>query len=110
MLNRKRPIGESAEDWLNQFEEKYKDDPDFVAEGLALKVTEDAIEIMQKQGISRAELASRMGVSRAHVTQVLNAHPNLTLRSIAQLATALHTKPSVRLYDEEAEMSDGFPR
>jgi ribosome-binding protein aMBF1 (putative translation factor) len=101
--------GQFGEDWLGRFEQKYEDDPDFIAEGLALGVTEEAAEIMERQGISRAELAARMGVSRAYVTQLLNARPNLTLRSLAQLAIALQTKLSIHLDTDPAGADDRVP-
>lgn len=72
-------------------------DPDFVAEGLALRIMEEAARIMAEQNISRSDLAARMGVTRARVTQLFNAPPNLTLRSIAQLAIALESIPHASL-------------
>lgn len=72
-------------------------DPDYIAGDLAVGLMEEACELMENQGISRSQLAARMGVTRARVTQLFNAPPNLTLRSMAQLAIALGTKPHVSL-------------
>ena len=93
-------------DWLSRFERKYASDPDYVAESLALDVTEEAVQLMEEQGLSRADLAARMNVSRAYVTQVLNARPNLTLRSVAQLAIALGARPSVHLRTEATQLQE----
>jgi transcriptional regulator with XRE-family HTH domain len=84
-------------DWLRGEVQKYQDDPDFVAEGLALDVMEDAAEIMHDANLSRTALANRMKVSSARVSQLFNAHPNLTLRSVAQVAIALGARPYIGL-------------
>ncbi|MDO8689840.1 MAG: helix-turn-helix domain-containing protein [Dehalococcoidia bacterium] len=83
--------------WLDKYVEEYELDADYVAEGLALRLIEQAISTMGDKGISRSDLASLMGVSRSHITRMLNAPSNLTLRSIAQLAGALGMKTELRL-------------
>jgi antitoxin component HigA of HigAB toxin-antitoxin module len=45
--------------------------------------------VMEKRHISRAELASKLGKSKAHVTQVLRGNENLTLRTLAECFWAL---------------------
>ena len=76
---------------------KYERDPDFVAEGLAIAVIENALYTMQRKGISKSELAAAMGVPKSQVSRIFNAPPNLTLRSIARLALALEVKPQALL-------------
>ncbi|MDO8690313.1 MAG: helix-turn-helix transcriptional regulator [Dehalococcoidia bacterium] len=87
----------TTDGWLDEYIKKYERDPDYVAEGLAIQIIEDVIRSMQRKGISRSDLASIMGVARAYITRMFNAPPNLTLRSIAQLALALGLNPEVRL-------------
>lgn len=48
-------------------------------------------------GITRAELARRLGKSEAWVSKALSGSQNLTLRSISRLAHALGTRPDFRL-------------
>ena len=88
--------------WLAEYEAEFAGDPEYLAEGLAIRIAEQAVRLMEEQGISRAELASRMGVSKAYITRLFNAPPNLTLRSIAQLALALGVKPQAGLVIEES--------
>ena len=83
--------------WLTQYDAAYARDPDYIAEGLALSVTEEALGLMEQKNISRSQLAARMNVSRAYVTRLFNAPPNLTLRSIAQLAVAIGATPHLSL-------------
>lgn len=77
-------------------DEWMRSDPAYLAEDIAMDVTETCARIMQERGISRADLAERMGVSRAYITKVFNSPPNLTLQTIAALALALDLRPTVR--------------
>ena len=77
------------ESWLDRAAGTYQRDPDFIAEGLSLELMEQATVLMDAAGITRAELAQRMGVSKPYVTRLFRAPANLTLRSLAQIALAL---------------------
>ena len=72
-------------------------DPEFVAERLALTLAEDILRVMKDKKVSRSELARRMGVSRAYVTRMLDAPPNLTLLTISKVALALELEPNLSL-------------
>lgn len=72
-------------------------DPEFVAEELALAITEDIANAMEVEGISKAELAKRIGSSRSYVSRIMDAPPNMTLRSISKIGLALGLTPEVRL-------------
>ena len=58
-------------------------------------VSDNVFEIMQKQGITQAELARRMGKSRAHVCKILGG-ANLTLETLATLSEALECRIEVQ--------------
>lgn len=58
-------------------------------ERLLLEVTELLAEEMKRRGVSRAELAKRLGKSKAFVTQVLRGRHNMTVRTLADLTWAL---------------------
>jgi len=85
---------------LERYAQEYANDPEFVAEGLAIKVTEEMLECLGQKGLSQSWLAEQMGVSRAHVSRILNARPNMTLLTIAKIAVALGIKPDVCLDTE----------
>jgi antitoxin component HigA of HigAB toxin-antitoxin module len=89
-----------AEQMLDRYAQEYANDPEFVAEGLAIKVTEEMLECLELKGRKRTWLADQMGVSRAHVSRILNARPNMTLLTIAKIAVALKVKPDVCLDSE----------
>ena len=61
----------------------------FRQEQLILDVTERISAIMEEQKITKAELASRLGTSRSFITQLLDGSANMTLRTIADVMSAL---------------------
>jgi transcriptional regulator with XRE-family HTH domain len=61
---------------------------------------------MGSQGVSAAELARRMGTSRAWVSRVLRGENNLTVASMGKLAFAL----GMRVTTELAPLEEGADR
>lgn len=57
----------------------------YESEALILAHTWLIDEIMRKDGIIPAELARRLGKSRAHVSQLLSGPSNMTLRTVAEV-------------------------
>ncbi len=76
--------------------DKYLEDPEFaklMAQGdLIMEVTETLCELLEKEKISRKELASRLGKSKGFVSQLLNGGRNLTLRTVADILYVLGYK------------------
>jgi transcriptional regulator with XRE-family HTH domain len=75
-----------------------------VDEELSLLVTQLMNEInwhMRERSLTRADLASRMGVSPGRISQVLSGGENLTLRTLASLATALDARFEMDLRPRE---------
>lgn len=52
---------------------------------------------LAKQGISRSELASRMGVSAAYISQILNGDHEPGLRVVERIAEALGVQAATLL-------------
>jgi len=74
------------ESWTNENEEHQK----LVAqERLMLEVTEAIHAEMEELGVNRAQLAERLGKSKAYVSQLLSGSRNMTLRSLADISFAL---------------------
>ncbi|RME58748.1 XRE family transcriptional regulator [Candidatus Parcubacteria bacterium] len=72
-------------------------------EEFILDVTENIWEEMQRQGVNKAELAERLGKSRAYVTQLLNGSRNMTLRSLADICFALGAEPRISLKGSDGD-------
>lgn len=68
----------------------------FEEELLVGDATDTLAGVLGSLGMSRKELASRLGVSPARVSQILSGEENLTLRSLAALAWALGLRIDLR--------------
>ena len=66
-------------------------------ERLVLWVSEALAQAMAESGLSKADLAERLGTSRAHITQVLSGSRNMTLRTMADLAWACNQRAEVHM-------------
>ncbi len=81
--------------WLEKLDEQFANDPEYIVHGMLLDLTEDICRAMDEQGITRSELANRLGVSRQYVTNFLNTPTNTTLKSIVQFAQAVGLEVSL---------------
>ena len=85
--------------------EQYLEDPEFarlMAHGdLIMEVTETICELLEKEGVSRKELADRLGKSKGFVSQLLNGGRNLTLRTVADILHVLGYKVTLTPYKIE---------
>ena len=54
-----------------------------------MEITETICELMDQQGISRVELAARIGTSARYVTKLLSGSTNMTLKTISDVFFAL---------------------
>jgi transcriptional regulator with XRE-family HTH domain len=70
---------------------------DYKIESARVDFTEEALGIMAEQGISKADLARKLGVSKPYVTKLLGGGANLTLESMVRLAEALGCSLSTHL-------------
>lgn len=73
---------------LKEFD-KFEDDPYFIAEEYFLDIAEKITTYMEKENISRAELARSMEVSRAYISQLFGDRRNMTLHTLAKISIAL---------------------
>jgi transcriptional regulator with XRE-family HTH domain len=85
--------------------EKYMEDPEvarLVAQGeLIMEVTETLCELLEKEKVSRKELAERLGKTKGFVSQLLNGGRNLTLRTVADILHVLGYKVSLTPHKKE---------
>jgi transcriptional regulator with XRE-family HTH domain len=72
-----------------QFLEKPEHQRLFEQERLLVEATELLTEILEKEKVTRAQLAQRLGKSKAFITQVLRGNHNMTLRTLADLFGAV---------------------
>lgn len=74
-------------------------------EALASEASELVWKLMSDQKLSKADLARRLGKSRAWVTQLLSGKANLTVRTLADVVHALGAE--VRLRSQPSARAEG---
>ena len=80
--------------------DQYLEDPEFaklMAQGdLIMEVTETLCGLLEKEKVSRKELAERLGKTKGFVSQLLNGGRNLTLRTVADILHVLGYKVALK--------------
>lgn len=61
----------------------------YAIEGLVTDAAELVARLMEEQGVTKADLARRLGKSRAWITQLLSGKANMTIRTFAELVYEL---------------------
>jgi transcriptional regulator with XRE-family HTH domain len=60
-------------------------------------ITEEMRELMDKQAITQAELAHRLGVSPPYINKLMRGETNFTIESLVKIAKALNAVLTVNL-------------
>lgn len=84
--------------WLQEKIEKFADDPVYLTEMQILKFTEAVVRNMERNTVPRAELARKLGVSKAMVTKLLSGNPNMTMKTMVTLAHVLGCELDVDIH------------
>ena len=72
-------------------------------ESVKLEITEQIYLTMQEQDIGKAELARRLGKSRAYVTKILQGTANFTIESLVKIGLALGCQLEFKLQPKQQE-------
>jgi transcriptional regulator with XRE-family HTH domain len=94
-LTKRSPL--RADQWFERSLAKRAATPEFLEDRIRYQITEQIVEALEEQGLQRRDLADRMGVSAALVSRLLNGSPNLTISTLARVASALGLDVDVRL-------------
>jgi transcriptional regulator with XRE-family HTH domain len=76
---------------------------DYWTEDAILQFTMQLHEQMQKQGLTKTELANRIGASQPYITRILKGRDNLTIATMVKLARAVGLKIQISLGETGAE-------
>ena len=82
---------------IENWSRRYQRDPEFEFDLLAIEVGERIVQRMEERRITRTELATAIGVSKARISQILSGHDNLTLKSLVAVAMGLDSRIELRL-------------
>lgn len=86
-------IDESVE----ELKEQVRSRPEYIAEKYFADITEQLAAYMEKNDITKSELADKMEVSPSQVSQFFNSNSNVTLLTLAKIAKALGVSWHIRL-------------
>src|SRR6266480_1905685 len=86
-------------EWVNASPERTRI---YAQESLIVDVAEEIWAALAEAKMTKADLAARLGKSKAFVTQVLNGSRNMTLRTLADISSALGRKACIQLRDRHA--------
>ena len=75
----------------------------FQIDRLKVEISERIYNAMNQQGVSNAELARRLGKSRAYVTKLLRGTTNFTLESLVRIGRALSCEVEFELLPKHAQ-------
>lgn len=82
--------------------EEFKKEPSFVLEGLLYDLACELKKIMEEKGVTKKELAERLGVSPAYITKIFSGY-NISLKTVARILAALEADVKLTFVDREAQ-------
>ncbi len=71
----------------------------YASEELVFNVTEDLLLMMEDNGVSKQQLATMMGKTKAYISQLLSGSRNMTLKTLSDICFALNLKPKIIISD-----------
>ncbi|WP_420599968.1 helix-turn-helix domain-containing protein [Neptuniibacter sp.] len=78
----------------------------FARADLIMNITEDLLIEMESQRLTKSELATKLGKSKAYIGQTLSGERNMTLHTLADLCYELDLKPVVKLVSQKGAFHD----
>jgi len=81
--------------WSEMNLSQLKNDPEFETEVLLLEINELIAQRLIDKGMRRADLARKLGVSKAFVTKLLDGNRNVTISTLVRVFNALELKAKV---------------
>lgn len=79
----------TAAEWFTEFGKELEQDGSLQIDAAKLELSEQIFQLMENKGITEAELARRLKVSRAYVNKVLQGSTNFTIETLVKIGIAL---------------------
>ncbi len=83
--------------------ERLRESETYDKEAVRDEISEQIHLVMTREGVKPAELARRLGKSRAYITKILQGNANFTIDSLVQIARALGYRYAPVFLPREAE-------
>ena len=106
--------------WLKEEREKRGRDYRYYLYRLINEVTDKIENLMELQGLSRKQLAERLGVSKSTISRILDGNRNMTLETLTKVAYALGCRAQIELkpliadefegVEQEKDVTEKLPR
>ena len=96
----------SFKEFLNEAKERNS----YWAASMILDFTEGLHRIMEANGVTRSDLARRLGVSPAYITKVLRGNVNFTVDSMVRLVRAAGGEVHIQVAARPQRKSNNFYR
>ena len=84
---------------LRDLLEEYKYDSDFIYEGLILDISYQLKEKKKKKGLTKKQLAEKMGVKPSYITKIFGGG-NISIKTIAKVLAALEVESEIVLKEK----------
>lgn len=65
---------------------------EFYAAGVKIEIAEQIFRMMEKRNITQADLARKLGKSRAYVSKILKGNTNFTIETLVLIARSLEAE------------------
>ncbi|MBN2466395.1 helix-turn-helix transcriptional regulator [candidate division WOR-3 bacterium] len=89
-------------EWFRRLGEKLEQDPVYWTEYLKLEFAEELSRLMDESGLTKTDLATKLGCSRAYITKVFNTTFNPTLETLAKIALVFDARVELKLVPRNA--------
>lgn len=75
--------------------------PEYLLTGYQNEIFRQLSAYMEKHQMSQKELAEKLGVSNAYVSQILNGNFNFTLKKLIELGLLIGKVPNIEFMDQD---------
>lgn len=96
--------------WLAKRVESLAGRVGYETQKLMLEISEQIIARMAGLDINRSALAETLGKDRSQVTRLLNGNPNVTLKTLVEISSALGTRWEIRLAERTSKRTSANER
>jgi transcriptional regulator with XRE-family HTH domain len=96
----------TAAEWFTEFGKKLEQDGSLQIDAAKLELSEQIFQLMESKGMSEAEFARRLKVSRAYVNKILQGSTNFTIETLVKIGIALKAEFKFEYVVEENSKED----